>query len=78
MAAVGRVNVPHRSTIGLVVDPILSLVAVRADSDIEMCAIGGCYEVLGPMMVDGPRRQIGDLGSLGADVSCRTASVSAT
>ena len=49
-------------------EPVLARIAVGADADIEARSIGRGGKALRPVIVDGPRRQLGHLGPLSRDL----------
>ena len=68
-AAAGAVDLEDGGAILLGLHPVLGDVAVRADADIELRAVGACDQALGPVVIDRPARQLrqsrarrGDLG----------------
>ena len=68
MRAGGAVDLPDRCPPLLGGKSVLADVAVRADRRIELRAIGTGDQVLGPVVVDRPGRQVDELGALAVEM----------
>ena len=59
--AAGAIDLQHGGAILLGLDAVLADIAVGADGRIELGAVGAGGEVLGPVVIDGAGRQVGEL-----------------